>query len=183
MTGERGDNPAWLESKLAASEKTFKIVVMHHPLFAFAKHHGDWSDPDHGNDLQSKRRKLLDLFEREGVQIVFSGHQHMFEHDILTVTNERGDREAIHFVITGGGGAPPHRGRSKDEIAQFAADYRRQGLEVACDLQAAVYNYCVVDIDPREIAIRVFEVSESEETDGRLVDRFVVRKSGAGPGS
>jgi 3',5'-cyclic AMP phosphodiesterase CpdA len=60
----------WLESRLKSSDAKWKIAFFHHPLFTSAKYHG--SDMD-------LRRQLVPIFEKYGVNVVMSGHEHVYE--------------------------------------------------------------------------------------------------------
>ena len=60
----------WLEQNLRDSQARWKICFFHHPLYSNGRAHG----PD--VDL---RRQLAPLFQRYGVDAVFSGHEHVYE--------------------------------------------------------------------------------------------------------
>jgi predicted phosphodiesterase len=60
---------AWLEATLAGSDATWKLVGLHHPPY---------SSGFHGSH-QELRDTFVPLFERYGVQIVFSGHEHDYQ--------------------------------------------------------------------------------------------------------
>jgi 3',5'-cyclic AMP phosphodiesterase CpdA len=60
----------WFEQNLKNSQGTWKICFFHHPLFNDGRHHG--SDLD-------LRKQLLPLFQKYGVNVVFSGHEHVYE--------------------------------------------------------------------------------------------------------
>jgi predicted MPP superfamily phosphohydrolase len=60
----------WLAKQLQTSSAQWKICFFHHPLYSDARYHG----PD--LDL---RAQLVPLFERYGVNVVFSGHDHVYE--------------------------------------------------------------------------------------------------------
>jgi 3',5'-cyclic AMP phosphodiesterase CpdA len=74
----------WLEQSLHDSEAKWKICYFHHPLYSDGKYHG----PD--LDL---RAQVLPIFKRNGVNAVFSGHEHVYER--LT------PGEGIHYFILG----------------------------------------------------------------------------------
>ena len=61
---------SWIDQKLHSSPAKWRICYFHHPLFSNGKHHG--SDPD-------LRAQLLPIFQRYGVNVVFSGHEHVYE--------------------------------------------------------------------------------------------------------
>jgi len=81
---------AWLEHDLSESVADWKLVFTHIPPF----------DPrpsgDHGLANATTARRLMDIFERSGVDIVFAGHIHIFNQSV---------RNSVRYVITGGSGA------------------------------------------------------------------------------
>jgi len=62
---------AWLENELKdAGDKDWKICYFHHPLYSSGKAHGS----------SIELRSLLEpLFVKYGVNVVFSGHDHVYE--------------------------------------------------------------------------------------------------------
>jgi 3',5'-cyclic AMP phosphodiesterase CpdA len=78
---------AWLENRLAASSAIWKIVVFHHPPYTCGGHAGD----------QNVQRRWVPLFERYGVQLVLSGHDHNYERFVA--------RNGVTYVVHGGGAA------------------------------------------------------------------------------
>jgi 3',5'-cyclic AMP phosphodiesterase CpdA len=60
---------AWLEETLASSDATWKLVGIHHPPYS-SGYHGSNEDI---------RDAFAPLFERYGVQVVFSGHEHDYQ--------------------------------------------------------------------------------------------------------
>jgi len=60
----------WLDQALNKSKAKWKICYFHHPLYSDGKSHG----PD--LDL---RAQVLPIFKRNGVKVVFSGHEHVYE--------------------------------------------------------------------------------------------------------
>jgi hypothetical protein len=62
---------AWLESELQSSGSDWKICFFHHPLYSSARTHGPATD---------LRLLLEPLFVKYGVDVVFAGHEHVYEH-------------------------------------------------------------------------------------------------------
>ena len=60
----------WIEGKLRNSTAKWKICFFHHPLFTSAKYHG--ADLD-------LRKQLMPLFLKYNVNLVLSGHEHVYE--------------------------------------------------------------------------------------------------------
>ena len=88
LDSTKTEDPAqrtWLEDTLAASHSPWTIVALHHPPFS-----AGW----HGSD-EAAREAFTPLFEKFGVQLVLSGHDHDYQrsHPIQGVT----------YVVSGGG--------------------------------------------------------------------------------
>src|SRR6266446_2933072 len=64
------DQTNWLQQQLPDSGSMWKLCYFHHPLYSHAKFHG----PD--TDL---RKRLEPILEQHGVDVVFSGHDHVYE--------------------------------------------------------------------------------------------------------
>lgn len=62
---------SWLESQLKdAGNSDWKVCYFHHPLYSSARAHGPATD---------LRTQLEPLFIKYGVDVVFSGHEHVYE--------------------------------------------------------------------------------------------------------
>ncbi len=78
---------AWLEQQLSRSTALWKIVVFHHPPYACGGHSGD----------SRVVARWVPLFERLGVQLVLSGHDHNYQRFAA--------RNGVTYVVHGGGAA------------------------------------------------------------------------------
>ncbi len=78
---------AWVQNQLHDSDAKWKVCFFHHPLYDDAKYHG----PD--LDL---RGRLMPLFTAAGVNVVLSGHEHVYER----IKPQQG----IYFFIEGNSG-------------------------------------------------------------------------------
>jgi calcineurin-like phosphoesterase family protein len=77
---------AWLERDLTNNVLPWKVVYMHRPPY---------SSGSHGSSL-GVREAFSPLFERFGVQLVLSGHDHDYERTKLI--------GGVTYIVTGGGG-------------------------------------------------------------------------------
>ena len=109
---------AWLQKGLASSTAKWKIPYFHHPLFSDGKFHG----PD--TDL---RAQLMPIFLANGVTVVLSGHEHVYE--------RLKPQSGINFFILGNSGElRPHNLRpSADTAAGFDTDRSFMLMEVDGD--------------------------------------------------
>jgi predicted phosphodiesterase len=78
---------AWIEAELQSATEEWKICYFHHPLYSDGKTHGSAVD---------LRVKLEPLFVRYGVNVVFSGHDHVYER--LT------PQKRIQYFVSGSAG-------------------------------------------------------------------------------
>jgi Icc-related predicted phosphoesterase len=72
LDSNQPDNPdqlAWLQETLVASTATWKIVALHHPPYSAGYQGSD----------KKVRHAFVPLFERYGVQLVLSGHDHDYQ--------------------------------------------------------------------------------------------------------
>ncbi|MCS7315826.1 MAG: metallophosphoesterase, partial [Bryobacterales bacterium] len=102
---------AWLERDLGSTSRFWRIVYFHHPPYPSGHH---LEDP-----ISAKvRERLLPIFDRHRVQVVFSGHEHNYQRskplrDGAVVPAGRG---SLYF-ISGGGGAHLYPVGSRPELA------------------------------------------------------------------
>jgi phosphodiesterase/alkaline phosphatase D-like protein len=172
VSAEGRDQLAWLETQLANCEKPFKIVAMHAPPISYGRHHSDWLKPGNGRNLTEKRDRLLGLFERTGVQLVLSGHDHFYQHSELTSE----DGSQMHFVVGGGGGVPLRDVTGIEETKEFQERFRSEGLDVSLLKVAHAFHFCTVDIRSDELSVQVVEVTDDVDSPTRLIDEITCKK-------
>lgn len=81
---------AWLEQDLRETTQPWKIVFLHYPPYSFSQYRGG---------VQEVKEALTPLFEKYGVQLVLSGHNHFYQRNLVN---------GVTYIVTGGGGAPLH---------------------------------------------------------------------------
>jgi 3',5'-cyclic AMP phosphodiesterase CpdA len=106
----------WLDAALRDAREDWKICYFHHPLYSNASRHGSSVD----------LRVLLEpLFIRHGVNVVFSGHDHVYER----IKPQKG----IYYFVSGAGGQL-RRGNvdaSEQTASSFDRDRSFMVVEVA----------------------------------------------------
>lgn len=104
LDSNRVDDPAqraWLERTLAGATQTWRVVAVHEPPYS-AGYQGS---------NEAVRSAFGPLFERYGVQLVLSGHEHDYQRSVPI--------DGVTYVISGAGG----RTRGTGEEAFTAASY------------------------------------------------------------
>lgn len=169
------NHPAWLERELARCDKPFKVISMHHSPLSFGYHWRDWVNPAYGRNISQKRRQLLRLLQSHGVQVIFSGHDHIYQHNVLrnTIQSPLGVEE-IHGIVSSGGGVPIRRPRSAEEVEEIRQYYIEESLEIEPSDQKKAHHYCLVHVDASQMRIQTFEVTRNNEP--RLWEEIIIPK-------
>lgn len=133
----------WIENSLRASRAIWKIAAMHHPMYSSGKKHGS----------EIKLRAVLEpLFTRYHVQVVFAGHDHVYER-----TKTQKD---IQYFITGAGGKM-RRGDIDKKSPLLATSYDQDN------------SFMLIELDETEISFK--SINEK----GVVVDSGIIRQSAA----
>jgi 3',5'-cyclic AMP phosphodiesterase CpdA len=77
----------WIQGALKSATEQWKICYFHHPLYSDGK--------THGSDI-NLRTVLEPIFVANGVNVVFSGHDHIYER----ITPQKG----IYYFVSGSAG-------------------------------------------------------------------------------
>lgn len=94
-TSRRQAQLAWLEADLSATNQPWRVVYFHRSPYS--------SGGEHGSNL-TVRQVFAPVFERHGVDLVLSAHDHDYERSIPWREFVTGGA-AVTYVVTGGGGA------------------------------------------------------------------------------
>jgi DNA repair exonuclease SbcCD nuclease subunit len=112
------DQLTWLQQNLSADDSSWKLVFFHHPLYDDAKFHG--ADPD-------LRSELEPIFIKTGVNVVLSGHEHVYER----IKPQHG---IYYFVLGNSGQLRAHNLNPSDQMAKgFDTDRDFMLVEIAGD--------------------------------------------------
>jgi 3',5'-cyclic AMP phosphodiesterase CpdA len=93
---------AWLERTLASATERWRIVMLHHPPYSAGYQGSD----------QDVRRAFVPLFDRYGVQLVLSGHDHDYQRSKLI--------NGVTYVVTGGAAGTRRTGDADFTAVSFS---------------------------------------------------------------
>jgi predicted phosphodiesterase len=141
---EQGD---WLVQELARGGTTWTFVFLHDPPY---------SSGAHGSNLYV-RQTLVPLLEQHGVDLVFCGHDHLYERTYPLRGGERDDARGIVYVTTAGGGAPLYGFQPQPWSAVVVAEH----------------HACLVRVNGLHVRV------EAQTPDGTVLDAFDLRKPSA----
>lgn len=123
----------WLGARLAESRASWKIALLHHPLYTSGRYR---------NAARAHRWALEPLFDRHDVAAAFSGHEHIYQRSEL-------QKEVLYFVSGGAGSLRLGDGVPAPYIARtYDADYHFMLVEIereALHFQAIARTGATVD--------------------------------------
>jgi hypothetical protein len=95
-TTRRAEQLSWIEADLSTTRQPWKVAVFHRSPYS--------SGTEHGSDL-TVRAAFGPLFERYGVSVALSGHDHGYERSVPIRQSTNTADHPVTYVVTGGGGA------------------------------------------------------------------------------
>ncbi len=119
----------WLEATLADSIPTSTRWII------INEHESPYSTSNHGSNI-TVREHLKPLYDAYGVDVVFAGHDHCYEHSYV---------DGIHYIVTGGGGAPLY--------SVPGGEYT-----ICCE---SVHHFIILDADTADLCLTVFRQDET----------------------
>jgi 3',5'-cyclic AMP phosphodiesterase CpdA len=176
---------AWVEQDLSgAKNATWKFVAFHHPPFHSSKQHQE----------EQYMRVLCEVFEKHGVNIVFSGHVHNYQRSypmkfVPTRAASGGWRDekgriagkwtldktfdgktktqpnAPIYIVSGAGGGPLYDAKKDTKPEEWQ--------EFTVKYIANLHSLTVVDVDAQRLTVR--QLSDS----GKELDKFILTKGSA----
>jgi hypothetical protein len=104
-----GDMLDWLTLDLAATVQPWIIAFWHHPPYTKGSHDSD-SISDSGGRMRDMRENVLPILEAAGVDLVLSGHSHIYERSFLVDGAYDTPTTAAGHIVDGGDGRPDGTG-------------------------------------------------------------------------
>jgi predicted phosphodiesterase len=140
----------WLRDALQSSDRRWKFVYFHHPPYTGGTH------PAAEQDFV--REIFVPVFDACGVDMVFCGHNHLYER----TRPIRGDRavppgQGTVYIVTGAGGAS--RYSEVEPIPPYIEKYN-----------AEVFSFTQVDLSPTTLELK--QIDEN----GNVIDSLTITK-------
>lgn len=88
----REEQVDWMEKVLSGTDRTWTVVTFHHPVFSTAK----------GRDSAALRALWKPVFDRHGVDLVLTGHDHTYGRSGLVPAESNAGRGAVARSVSGG---------------------------------------------------------------------------------
>lgn len=150
----------WIKSQLEGLDRKrypHVIAVFHHPPLSSGPHGGATIEPPSA----ALRARYLPLFRRHHAAILFSGHEHLFEHWVERYEDSDGRKYRLDHIVTGGGGAPLYAYRGEPDLREYLRSSAAQKVSLdhivrpGLDPGANPYHFLLVQVDGDRIRLEV----------------------------
>src|ERR1043166_6260348 len=98
---------SWVRSQLQSLDRkryTHVVAFCHHPVYSSGPHGGATIE----KATAGLRARYMPLFRKYNVELLLTGHDHVFEHWVERYRGTDGKSHRIDEIVSGGGGAPPY---------------------------------------------------------------------------
>jgi calcineurin-like phosphoesterase family protein len=153
----------WVKSQLEGLDRkrySHIVAFFHHPPFSSGPHGGAIVEPPSA----ALRTRYMPLFRRHRVGILFSGHEHIFEHWVERYEGSDGHKLRIDHIVTGGGGAPLYPYRGEPDLREYIKTYAAEKVSLEHLVRPGMnpgdnpYHYLLAQVDGDRIRIEVIGV-------------------------
>ena len=154
---------AWARAQLEGLDRkryTNIVAFFHHPAFSSGPHGGATVE----RATVGVREKWMPLFRKHGVQLLVTGHEHLFEHWVERYRDSTGVRRRIDQLVTGGGGAPLYGYMGEPDLRAYitasGADSSRVEHLVKPGPEPGnnPYHFVIVSVDGGRMSLEVQSV-------------------------
>ena len=118
----------WVKAQLQGLDRKRYVNVIafcHHPVFSSGPHGASHTEPQ----TLVLRATYMPLFRSQHVKVVFSGHDHLFDHWVERYTDGSGDHRMDH-VVSGGGGAPLYQYTGEPDLTEYLLSSKADKVRV-----------------------------------------------------
>src|SRR6266571_7635851 len=152
----------WVKSQLdGLDRKRYRHVMafFHHPVFSSGPHGGAIVEPP----TAALRARYMPLFRRHQVAILFTGHEHLFEHWIERYEDAQG-KHRLDQIVTGGGGAPLYPYRGEPDLREYIKANAAEKVSLDHLVKPGMnpgdnaYHYLLVQVNGERIRLEVIGV-------------------------
>ena len=135
------------------------VVFCHQAPFSSGPHGGPRVEPE----TIELRKRYMPLFNMHRVRVVFSGHEHLFEHWIERYVDSSGTHR-MDLVVSGGGGAPIYAYSGEPDLSEYLKANEGNKVKLEHLVRPAVergsnpYHYVIVRVDGEKLDLQVLSV-------------------------
>jgi 3',5'-cyclic AMP phosphodiesterase CpdA len=152
----------WIKAQLEGLDRSRYlnvIVFCHQAPFSSGPHGGPKVEPP----TAALRTRYMPLFNQHHVRIVFSGHEHLFEHWVERYSDPGGEHR-MDLVVSGGGGAPIYTYSGEPDLRDYLKANEASQVKLEHLVKPGVergsnpYHYLIVRVDGDKLDMEVIGV-------------------------
>lgn len=176
----------WLASDIAATDQRWLIAFWHHPPYSKGTHDSD-NVADSGGRMRDMRQYVLPILEAGGVDLVLTGHSHIYERSYLVDGAYDTPTTAAGHIVDPGNGRPAENGAylKPIDLASHAgavyvvaghggASLGGTGTHPLMCVSEIAFGSCLLTIDGNVASLR------NVRSDGAITDTFTLIKTPPG---
>ncbi len=154
---------AWAADQLEGLDReryVHVVALFHHPVYSSGPHGGSLVE----RPTAVLRTRWMPLFRKHGVDMVFTGHDHVFEHWIERYKDGTGQWRRIDQIVSGGGGAPLYPYQGEPDLRAYVDEAAPDSVRVTHLVRPGPkrgdnpYHYVVVHVDGPDVWLDVVGV-------------------------
>ncbi len=154
---------AWVRGQLEGLDRTrftHVIAFFHHPVYSSGPHGG----PTIERPTLAVREHYMPLFRKYNVELLFTGHEHLYEHFVERYRDATGQSRRIDQIVSGGGGAPLYTYQGEPDLRAYERASGRDSARVSHVVRPGTkagdnpFHYTVVHVDGARVWIEVIGV-------------------------
>jgi len=175
-----GEMAQWLKADLEKTKADFLVAFFHHPPYSKGSH-----DSDREGQLIEMREHIMPILESGGVDLVFTGHSHIYERSMLHDGAYATPSVAEGVILDDGDGDPagdgayrkssglkPHNGTVSIVTGHGGTRNSRSGTHPLMKRIMVEHGSCLITIEGDTI------LGEMLNAKGEIRDTFAIKKSG-----
>ena len=152
----------WVKGQLEGLDRKRYVNVIafcHQAPFSSGPHGGPNVEPP----TAVLRERYMPLLNANHVRILFSGHEHLFEHWVERYSDTAG-LHRMDLIVSGGGGAPIYAYSGEPDVSEYlkanAASHvtLEHLVKPSVDRGLNPYHYLIVRVDGENLNVEVFSV-------------------------
>ena len=152
----------WVKGQLEGLDRKRYVNVIafcHQAPFSSGPHGGPTIEPQ----TISLRERYMPLFNANHVRVLFSGHEHLFEHWVEHYSDSSGAHR-MDLVVSGGGGAPIYTYSGEPDLTDYLKANAANKVTLDHLVRPSVdrgqnpYHYLLVRVDGEKLDMEVLSV-------------------------
>jgi hypothetical protein len=150
----------WVSHQLESLDRSrypLVAVFCHHPAFSSGPHGGTRIEAP----TAELRLRYLPLFRKHNVRLLFTGHEHFFEHWVERYVDSTGIARRLDHILTGGGGAPLYSFEGKPDTKEYVKANARSKVSLeqiarpGATTGENAYHFVLVTVNGEKVSLRV----------------------------